>query len=113
MYNIVLLLCRSETKLCMSSYSIIDSDGEKVAESQARISTIQLMLRHSSILDINEEFTPTYAFVATWHKSIAFPYDWYANETIQNEVCLLIVIYRIGNFRFNLQIFQVNPTHLI
>lgn len=27
------------------------------------------------------DFEPVYALVATWHKSIAYPYIWYDDET--------------------------------
>lgn len=67
----------------MSAYNVIDDDSLRAEESQVLTSIIRIMLSASPTIDTT--FTPTYAFVATWYKSFAFPYVWYDAETIETK----------------------------
>jgi len=69
----------------MTSYNVVDGQEDIAEESIAVTSLIQSMLKSSSQLT-EIDFKPTYAFVATWYKSIAFPYIWYDAAGYQ-EVC--------------------------
>ena len=90
-YRILLILtlytfCRGVSKLCLSSYNSIDNDQSRAEESRSIIATISLLMESSTQLD-GVDFTPSYAFVATWHKSIAFPYIFYGTHTTSPQVC--------------------------
>lgn len=66
----------------MSAYNAIDNNTEAREESLAQTALIKLMLQSSDALK-GVDFNPIYSYVATWHKSIAFPYVWYDTDTVQ------------------------------
>ncbi|XP_067936858.1 zonadhesin-like [Watersipora subatra] len=67
------------TMLCRSSFSLLDTDSDKADESRSVLSVIKLMLSASELLT-GLDFMPVYGFVATWHRSVPFPHQWYSPD---------------------------------
>ncbi|KAF6016883.1 hypothetical protein EB796_024802 [Bugula neritina] len=94
----------------MTSYNVVDGQEDIAEESIAVTSIIQSMLISSQLTEI--DFQPTYAFVATWYKSIAFPYIWYDAAGYQEFTSYQAVIATDGTRTYLMYIYPSGPNQV-